>query len=124
RAKNIQGLLVEGVEPFDDVALRVKLLEAAVEAGQQLVALLQVFERKALRQRDAADLHVATAAASTLTAAAAFDAERVVRGTQVAGVSSGTASQLLERNVRRNALVDAHQASAERPERGILQCRR
>src|SRR5262249_26009916 len=58
RTQDFERLLVEGVEAVDQVGILVQVRQAIVEALQQFLALLEVFEAEALRQRYAANAQV------------------------------------------------------------------
>src|SRR5262249_35639674 len=62
RAKNLQGLLVEGIEPFGQVGSLIQRLEVVVKGLEQLVAILQLFEGEPSGQSDTADAQCACGA--------------------------------------------------------------
>src|SRR5207248_11782110 len=68
--EDLEGLLVEGVEPVHQVARLVGGLEALVEALEQLVAIVQLVELEIVGQLNAARLQ---RAAATLAAGGAFN---------------------------------------------------
>src|SRR5579875_3954350 len=113
RTQDLQGLLVESIQPFDKIGRFIKRSEGLIETPEESVTFFQFRKSEAARQLNAADTEPAFAAA--------FDDERVVGGAEVASDAAPVAAQVAEADVGRNALLCLHQLRGQRSHRGIIQ---
>jgi hypothetical protein len=102
--QDFKSLLVERIEPANEVGVAIDAFEAFIEGAEQAVAIFKLFQREAGRQRDAADAEVVSrrrvAAGSGRGVRSAFDDERVVGGAEKTGLASRAIAKFAEGDVQ------------------------
>ena len=115
---------MERIKAIRQVVVAIDRLEAAIEVLKQAIAILELLEAEAGRQRDAANAELGSRLSASIAAAPAastFNDERVVGRAEVAGKAREAVTHLAKGDVGRNALRRRQQLGDERTDGGILE---